>query len=204
MNQLSPSEVINEALDLMKKIHSSDSSGHDVFHVQRVYQMAMNLASYYDVDIEVVALASILHDLDDPKISENTHFVDRFLKNALISENQKESIQEIIQNMSFSKQKEGALVQSLEGKIVQDADRLDAIGAIGIARCFAYGGSKHRPMYLGDNDDNSSLAHFYQKLLKLEDLMNLEESRIIAHTRTKLMKDFLSHFHEEFDLGKLE
>ena len=203
MNHLSPSKVINDALELMRKIHTSDASGHVVFHVQRVYQMAMNLASYYEVDIEVVALASILHDLDDPKISENTHDVDRFLENAMILDNQKESIKEIIQNMSFSKQKEGAMVQSLEGKIVQDADRLDAIGAIGIARCFAYGGSKHRPMYLGDNDDNSSLAHFYQKLLKLEDLMNLEESRIIAHERTQLMKDFLSHFHEEFNIGHI-
>ncbi|MGD9910615.1 MAG: HD domain-containing protein, partial [Candidatus Izemoplasmatales bacterium] len=175
--------------------------GHDMFHVQRVYQMALQLASFYEVDNEVVALASILHDLDDPKISENTHFVSRFLSSADLDSGKKTMIQDIINNMSFSKQKEGAMIECLEGKIVQDADRLDAIGAIGIARCFAYGGAKHRAIYLGDNDDSSSLAHFYQKLLKLEDLMNLEESRMIAHERTKLMKEFLTHFHEDFNLG---
>lgn len=194
-------KIITEALELMRKIHASDATGHDMFHVQRVYQMALQLASFYEVDNEVVALASILHDLDDPKISENTHFVSRFLSSADLDSGKKTMIQDIINNMSFSKQKEGAMIECLEGKIVQDADRLDAIGAIGIARCFAYGGAKHRAIYLGDNDDSSSLAHFYQKLLKLEDLMNLEESRMIAHERTKLMKEFLTHFHEDFNLG---
>lgn len=191
-------EIIQKALDFMKEIHAKDTTGHDHFHVLRVYKMALELALNYQVDMLVVSLASILHDLDDPKISRDSSHTKTFLDQIDIPLEQKQLILEIIKNMSFSKQKDGAEVESLEGKIVQDADRLDAIGAIGIARAFAYGGSKNRPIFVGDKDDESSIAHFYQKLLKLEDLMNLSESREIAHERTLFMKEFLKQFFQEF------
>jgi uncharacterized protein len=105
---------------------------------------------------------------------------------------------DIIANMSFSSYKKGKFLDTLEGKIVQDADRLDALGAVGIARCFAYSGKTERMIYDYSIDDDSAIAHFYQKLFTLDSLMNTVEARSIAEKRIEFMKDYLREFFKEW------
>ncbi len=190
-------EIMDLAISYVKGYLDNESSGHDSEHVFRVYRTAMDLAKKYDANLFVVGLTALLHDLDDPKISEvGSHRASDFLKKYNIEEY--DWILGIIQSMSFSSHKEGKKVSTLEGEIVQDADRLDALGAIGISRCFAYSGFKNRPLYKGDKDDNSAIAHFYQKLFLLPELMNTEEARIIAKKRVEFMKEYLNEFYREW------
>lgn len=189
--------IIKAAKEYVFKILGNDSSGHDYYHSLRVYNTALKIAKNYDVNTFVIALAAILHDVDDYKISKNTSNAKDFLdKHGLFS---KDRIQHIIDNMSFSAQQKGKTLDTLEGKIVQDADRLDAIGAVGIARCFTYSGYKNKPMYKGRRDDDSSISHFYQKLFKLPELMNTFEAKEIALKRVKFMNEFLDNFYEEWN-----
>lgn len=189
--------IVRKAIDYVKDHLKSDSSGHDHHHAMRVYQMAMKLGLNHDVDDSVVALAALLHDLDDPKISAGTERAITFLKQ--YCPDRLDAVMHVIDNMSFNRQKKGHTVESLEGKIVQDADRLDALGAIGIARVFAYSGATGRPLFLGDKDDESAVAHFYQKLFKLPELMNTEEAMAIALGRVSYMKDYLERFYAEWE-----
>lgn len=191
--------VLDEAEELVKKHLKTDVSGHDYFHVKRVVDLAEEIALKEHCDLFIVKLAAWLHDLDDPKLNEeNQHYAERFLHQKGLSKESIDHILEIISKMSYTKQMAGHNLTSLEGKVVQDADRLDAIGAIGIARCFAYGGSKKRPIYLGDRDDESSLAHFYQKLIRLPLYLNTLTAKELAKPRMKLMEDFLTEFHNEW------
>jgi len=171
-------KVIAAAYEYVFKFVQNEGTGHDIHHAMRVLETSMRLAENYDVDIQIIALAALLHDLDDYKVSEGTNRARQFLtKNCPQKEIQ---IMEIIDTMSFSSHKLGKKVVSIEGQIVQDADRLDALGAIGIARCFAYSGKTSRPLYNNVTNDNSAIAHFYEKLLDLEKLMNTDKARIIA------------------------
>ncbi|MCK7485110.1 MAG: phosphohydrolase [Bacillus subtilis] len=147
----------------------------------------------------------MLHDVDDPKlvvsVDQSKSRAQAFLQSEGVDEALIRHVIDILRTMSYSAYLNGARVATIEGEIVQDADRLDAIGAIGIARAFAYGGSKRRPIYLGDNDDESSIAHFYQKLVKLVPLINLRKAKRIARKRMRLMKRFLRAFHKDFAVG---
>lgn len=191
------SQMIETAKEYVLDILGKDSSGHDYYHAIRVYNTSLKLAENYSVNTYVLSLAALLHDVDDPKISENTHHAKNFLEKHQIIE--KELVLEIIKNMSFTAHNAGKSVSSIEGKIVQDADRLEALGAIGIARCFTYSGYKNRAMYKGQKDDDSAIAHFYQKLFKLPDLMNTEEAKAIALERVQFMNDFLKNFYHEWE-----
>lgn len=192
-------QQIEHAKQYMFQVLSSDVSGHDDFHVLRVYNLALQLAKGKDVNLFVLSMATLLHDLDDYKIAgSNSNRVMSYLESQNIKE--KHEIKEIIDHMSFTSYKQGKTVSTLEGQIVQDADRLDALGAIGIARCFAYSGVKNRPLYKNDKDDDSSIAHFYQKLLKLPELMNTSEAKLLAETRVHFMKLYLKNFFEEWEL----
>jgi len=189
--------IVEAAKEYVYQLLGNDSSGHDYYHSIRVYNTALKIAKNYSVKTFVLALAAILHDLDDYKISENTNHVKEFLdKHGLL---EKSEIQDIINNMSFSAHLKGKTVNTIEGKIVQDADRLDALGAVGIARCFTYSGYKNRPMYKGQKDDDSSISHFYQKLFKLPELMNTTEAQEIALERVKFMNEFLKNFYNEWE-----
>lgn len=181
------------------KLHAShETTGHDFHHAIRVYNMAIYLSIGKDVDDDVIALAALLHDLDDPKIAkENSSLALDFL-NDNVHEGLKNQVMEIIENMSFSSYKKGKFLNTLEGKIVQDADRLDALGAIGIARCFAYSGKTNRMIYDYSIEDDSAIGHFYQKLFTLDSLMNTSEARIIAENRIEFMKDYLREFFKEW------
>jgi uncharacterized protein len=190
-------KIIESAKKLLYQIQGNDSSGHDFYHSIRVYNTALKIAKNYDVNIFEVALAAILHDVDDYKISKNTNHAENFLEKHDLPV--KTKVQEIINNMSYTAHQAGKTIDTIEGKIVQDADRLDALGAIGIARCFTYSGFKNRPMYKGKRDDDSSISHFYQKLFKLPELMNTTEAREIALERVEFMNEFLKNFYNEWE-----
>jgi len=191
-------KLILKALTYVKQHTKNESTGHDYHHAVRVYKVAVRLAANKEVDMQVIALAALLHDLDDYKVIDTPSFKAKNFLEKHTSSEVKDQVMAIIDNMSFSAYKEGRTVETLEGKIVQDADRLDALGAIGIARTFAYSGKKGRLLYDDSYDDDTAIAHFYQKLFKLDELMNLEETRIIAKNRIEFMKKFLEEFFREW------
>lgn len=198
--------LIDKTRAYVEAIMKDDTSGHDFYHVMRVYHTAKKLCEHTKADRLVVELAALLHDIDDPKLVAQTEKgvsrVELFLNAEKVHETVTRHVLDILRTMSYSSYLKGARVASIEGEIVQDADRLDAIGAIGIARAFAYGGSKRRPIYLFDDDDDSSIAHFYQKLLKLPPLMNTRKAKRIARRRVRLMKRFLKEFKRDFEAGR--
>lgn len=184
--------LVNNAIEFVKEFFKNDSSGHDCYHSLRVYELAKRIAEKENADIELTSIIALLHDVDDCKLvgEEGKSFKNTkcFLQSNRINEDRINLICNEISKISFKGTGENT-PDTLEGKIAQDADRLDALGAIGIARTFAYGGSRNRAMYLPQKHENyksSSVAHFYDKLLKLSDLMNTEEAKHIAIQRTLL------------------
>lgn len=199
---ISEQKYISQTKKFVEKWMTHEFSGHDFYHVMRVYETALYLAKDEDVDEFIIQMAALLHDVDDPKLKKphvKIKNVPDFLNSIKLSQDYINKITDIIDNMSYSAHLRGQKVTSLEGKIVQDADRLDAIGAIGIGRAFAYGGHKNRMMYQNDMDDDSTIAHFYQKLLKLPKLMNTPKAKQLAKAKMKTMKSFLKAFHTEFN-----
>ena len=184
----------------VKSILNSETTGHDYFHSIRVMNNALFISKNYNVNLEIIKVAAITHDLIDEKITNNIALsltnLRKQLVNALYNFTDIKKIIEIIQTISYSK---GKIPTSLEGKIVQDADRLDALGAVGIARTFAYGGKNNRMIYNQDKDDKTdSLSHFHDKLLKLSLLMNTKEGKNIAKKRTEYMLNYLDVFDAEW------
>jgi len=171
---------------------AKDTSGHDAEHVLRVYKNAMLIAGNEpECDVQLVALAALLHDADDHKLfaTKDNANARRFLKKEGVPQDIADKICEIINSVSFSKN-QGKCPDTLEGMIVQDADRLDAIGAIGIARTFAYGGAHGRAM-------SDSVQHFHDKLLKLKDLMNTDTGKQLAAERHAFLEMFLTEYEKE-------
>lgn len=208
--------MINNAIEYIKEIFSGDSSGHDYYHTIRVYKLATEIAKQENADIKIVQLAALLHDADDAKISPKTHptkknAVDFMLANK-VDTKLIDVVCKIIDEVSFSGA-DSVVPGTIEGKCVQDADRLDAIGAIGIARTFAYGGSRGRVIYdpeikpkMGMSKEeyqrkqgSTSINHFYEKLLLLKDMMNTTAARAIAEHRQKVMEKFLEEFKAEWE-----
>ena len=190
--------LIDTTISYIKALFAGSSDGHDLDHSLRVYKNALAIASNYpEVDMDLISLASLLHDVDDHKLfkTENNSNARTFLKNQNVPEETIEEIVKIINSVSFSKNK-GKTPETLEAKIVQDADRLDAMGAIGIARTFAYGGKKGRSL-----DD--SVQHFHDKLLLLRDTLNTDEAREMAEQRHEFMVKFLEELSEE-SLGSID
>jgi len=191
----------------------NEGSGHDWWHIHRVRNVALKLAGNEGGNKFIIEMAALLHDLDDWKLNGNSRIskTTQWLDDLGISNSEKTEILEIIEQVSFK----GAGVENnailLEAKIVQDADRLDAIGAIGIARTFAYGGSKGRLIYHPEiepelhNDFEEykkntapTINHFYEKLLLLKNLLNTDSAREMAKKRHQFMKDFLAQFYDEW------
>ncbi len=217
MNQ---QEIIQRTADYIKREFQNDSSGHDWWHIHRVWRNAFAICQGEKVDAFVVQLAALLHDLDDWKFNESKdespHRARAWLESCDLDPHIIEQVCEIILHISFK----GAAVEngmgSLEGKIVQDADRLDAIGAIGIARAFAYGGYRNRPIYDPDsplqmhasfeeyrNSRSATVNHFYEKLLLLKDLMNTATAKRIAEGRHEVMLRYLDQFMNEWEGGDI-
>ncbi|OOM71078.1 putative hydrolase [Clostridium puniceum] len=208
-------DLLEKTLSYIKNRFQNDYSGHDYYHSVRVYNLSTSICKKENGNLEIIQLAALLHDVDDYKLFDGNvstySNAEDFLKNNKISDVKIEFICNIIASISF-KGTDSQVPESLEGKIVQDADRLDAIGAIGIARTFAYGGNKNRPMHIPNKKprDNmnfeeystlngTTINHFYEKLLNLKALMNTEAAKKIAESRHKYMENFLSEFYEEWD-----
>lgn len=203
--------IIEQAERFVQEAHSSDGSGHDWWHIHRVRNTALALARKEQADLFICELAALLHDVADEKLNPSKEagltklrgWLDRHVADeSVISE-----VMEIISTMSYNGGKNPPM-STLAGQIVQDADRLDAIGAIGIARTFAYGGSKARSMHEPGRDfsqidyrsaENTSIHHFYEKLLKLKDLMNTKHAKDLAEARHEFMLRFLEQFYREWD-----
>lgn len=181
------------------KLFQHDETGHDFYHMQRVARLAKEIALYENADSFICELAAWVHDVGDRKLFENPAVViaemNDFLASIQISQANIDLVNEIIKNISFSK---GNVPSSLEGKIVQDADRLDAIGAIGIARTFAYGGAKGQLIHHNDRKD-TSIQHFHDKLLKLRDGIHTEKAKQIALERHRFMEEYLEQFYREWE-----
>lgn len=194
--------MIKKAMDFARNVFAGDASGHDFDHTLRVYHMATHLAIEEGADLQIVQLAALLHDVDDRKLSPETYEgklrAVNFLKENGLENEKIQEIIDIISRISFSAQLPPP--ESIEGKCVRDADRLDAIGAIGIARTFAYGGSRGRRMHDPEGvDKNSSIQHFYDKLLRLKDTIQTPAGRRMAEERDRFMRQFLEQFYGEWD-----
>lgn len=192
--------MIEQVKEFVKSKLEFEPSGHDYLHALRVYENAIQLL-VPEVDETVVLVTALIHDLYDYKLDKefvsSTEEIEYFLKSVGVTKRQILHIFEIIDSMSFSK---GTVPNTFEGKIVQDSDRLDALGAIGIARTFSYGGKHHRLIYDPNTVDGvDSVSHFYQKLFLLEDLMNTSLGKKVAHQRTEFMRDFISQMYHEIN-----
>ena len=194
--------MINKAMEFARCVFSGDASGHDFDHTLRVFHTATRLAEEEGADVQIVQLAALLHDVDDRKLSPETCEgklrAVAFLKEQGVPAEKIQWIVDIISRISFSAHLEPP--ESIEGKCVQDADRLDAIGAIGIARTFAFGGSRGRRLHDPERlDPNASVQHFYDKLLLLKETMHTATGRRLAEQRDQYMRDFLQQFYGEWD-----
>ena len=194
--------MINKAMNFARDIFAGEASGHDFDHTLRVFHMATRLAQEEGADLQTVQLAALLHDVDDRKLSPETYEgklrAVAFLQENGVGKEQIEMITDIISRISFSAHM--APPESIEGKCVQDADRLDAMGAIGIARTFAFGGSRGRRLHDPERiDANASIQHFYDKLLLLKEGMHTATGRRLAGERDTYMRRFLEQFYAEWD-----
>ena len=192
------SNIVEDAIKYIKQLFDENSDGHDANHSIRVYNTAVRLAEHYpDADRLVIELAAILHDVDDYKLfnTENNANAREFLISKNVSSERIDRICDVINSVSFSKNKDSR-PDSIEGCIVQDADRLDAMGAVGVARTFAYGGRHGRSI-------EESREHFYDKLLRLKDMINTPEAEKIAEERHKVLEEYIKELEMELDLRNI-
>jgi uncharacterized protein len=215
------SPIINSTISFVKQELKDAEGGHDWFHTERVYKNTLLIAKTEPVDRLVVSLAALLHDIADPKFNNGDETVgpkkaSEFLLANDVDSQIIEHVTKIIENMSFKNSFDlDTSFTSKEMEVVQDADRLDAIGAIGIARCFNYGGFKNRSLYNPDiqpnlnmtkaeykNSDAPTINHFYEKLLILKNQMNTKTGRKLAEKRHNYMEGFLKQFYAECE-GKM-
>lgn len=208
-------DLIQETKKYIKGIFENNADGHDAYHSIRVYELAQKIAAAEHADPITVALAALLHDVDDVKLSPGTFSEKSRAKAFMQSQNLPQGLMDrvlgIIGEVSFAGS-DSVTPSSIEGKCVQDADRLDAMGAVGIARAFAFGGSRVRPIYNPDvkplgkmngeayrNHKSTTINHFYEKLLLLKDMMNTAAAREMAEERDLYMRAFLSEFFAEWN-----
>ena len=209
--------LLDKTILFVKEKLENAEGGHDWFHIERVYKNSLLIAKEEDCDITVVQLGALLHDIADSKFHDGDETVGpktarTFLESQNVSQETIAHVINIIENISFKGGNFEKKFNSKELEIVQDADRLDAIGAIGIARCFNYGGFINRPLYNPaippklnmskeeyKNSEAPTLNHFYEKLLLLKDKMNTPTGKKIALARHQYMENFLSQFYAEWE-----
>jgi uncharacterized protein len=214
MNQTA---IISHIVSHLKKEFSEDSSGHDWFHIERVWKLAKQIAKKENANLFIVEVSALLHDIADHKFVKNDKIeaekrILSLLSSFNIATEDLESIIFIVQNCSFKGGIDENKITTLEGKIVQDADKLDAIGAIGIARTFAFGGKfgsilydpeippiNHKSVASYQNNRTHTINHFYEKLLLLKNLMHTQTAKKIAEQRHQFMLTFLNQFYDEWE-----
>lgn len=208
--------LIENTVQFVKEKLQGAEAGHDWFHIERVWKLSKKIANTKAANQEVVELAALLHDIADPKFHDGDESLaltvsKDFLQSQNVSDEVTSQVLFIIQNISFKNREEVPDILPIELQIVQDADRLDAIGAIGIARTFNYGGFKNNRMYDPEipprigmskeeykKSNGTTINHFYEKLLLLKDLMHTEKAKEIATKRHLLMLNFLDEFYREW------
>ncbi len=211
--------LIADTAAFVKEKLKGAEAGHDWYHIERVWKLSVKIAGNEPCNREVVELAALLHDISDPKFHNGDETVALkvsrdFLESRGASEDIITQVLFIIKNISFKNRSEMPEMLPLELKIVQDADRLDAIGAIGIARTFNFGGFKNNPMYDPEikpdlamskekykKSNGTTINHFYEKLLLLKDLMNTEPGKKMAEERHRFMLTFLDQFYKEWNVS---
>src|SRR6056297_2881126 len=217
---MTDAELVEETITFVKETLQAAEGGHDWFHVQRVFNNTINLAKTEKVDLLVVSLGALLHDIADAKFHNGNETVGpkmakAFLESLGVRKKTINHVVKIIKHISFKNSLQGGSKKkfdSLELQVVQDADRLDAIGAIGIARAFNYGGYKNRAMHDPDIPPNLKMSkseykksegptinHFYEKLLLLKDKMNTKTGKELAEKRHQFMLDYLKQFYKEWN-----
>jgi uncharacterized protein len=218
---MTQNEIIQKTVEFIKQEFGGDSSGHDWWHIYRVWKSAIAIGEREKADLFIVQLAALLHDLDDWKFNDSADETPRRAKAWMeacgIDSQINQAVCEIIMHISYKGAQVENKMKSLEGFIVQDADRLDAIGAIGIGRAFAYGSYKNRPMYDPEaenqmhtsfeqykNSKSATINHFYEKLLLLKDMMNTATAKKMAEQRHEIMLRFLDQFMTEWEGKDLE
>lgn len=211
-------ELIQQTFAFVKNIHQRDFSGHDFEHIKRVWRNCqLILTEEKNAERFIVEMALLLHDVDDYKLGDNTEQGYTYLKQCNLDESIIQRILTIIDSIGFSKTGYNPQFSDIETKIVYDADKLDAMGAFGIARAFAYGGAKSRPLFIADrlppqdldleayvanakSGDNHTVIHFFEKLLRLPDLMQTRVGKALAQTRKATMINFLRALFAEQEL----
>jgi len=209
--------IISQTITFVKQQLKGDATGHDWWHVHRVWHMALILAEQEGADLFVVQLATLLHDIADWKFhagddKKGEVIARQWLESLGLEEKVISHVCQIVSDISFKGAGVATHMKTIEGKVVQDADRLDAIGAIGIARAFAYGGYKKREMYNPEiepllhqsfeqykNSEGTTVNHFHEKLLLLKNRMNTQSALQIAEERHQFMEVFLDEFLKECD-----
>lgn len=209
--------IIQETADFIADEFAEGGGGHDWFHVDRVRRMTMRIGEAEGCDLFIAEMAALLHDLDDYKISGSHSNVPEkarmWLNKMRVDLVSALAILQVIGEVSFKGAEVETPVSTLESAVVQDADRLDAIGAIGIARTFSYGGYKNRLIYDPEvlpemyddfssyrNNDSPTINHFYEKLLLLKDRMNTPSAKLMAEYRHRFMENYLQQFFDEWDI----
>ncbi len=211
--------IIEKTAEFVRQRLEDAEGGHDWWHIYRVWQTAKTIAATESVNMDVVELAALLHDIADAKFHDGDEEIGprtagEFLSGEGVDPETVIHVQQIIRRMSFKNSLEKQVFSSPEMEVVQDADRLDAIGAIGIARAFSYGGYKQRKLYDPDvppavhltkeaykNSTAPTINHFYEKLLLLKDGMNTATGKLMALQRHRFMETFLKQFYEEWNGG---
>ena len=211
-------EVIEKTATYIKSKQTSDSSGHDWWHTYRVWQLAKKIAVKEEANLFVVELAALLHDIADYKLHGGDEEIGprlarEWLEKLSVETSVIKHVTSIISTSSFKGANAKNQIATIEGQCVQDADRLDAIGAIGIARCFAFGGAKGNVIYdpsipvkidMSEEEykkaDHTQINHFYEKLLLLKDRLNTKTAKKIAEERHNVMERYLEQFLKEWNL----
>ncbi|MFN2395665.1 MAG: HD domain-containing protein [Bacteroidales bacterium] len=209
--------IIKKTEDFVKKELSDAESGHDWWHIWRVWKLSVKIAQSEQVDLFVVELGALLHDIADSKFHDGNETLGpqktlSFLESLGVDEFVIDHVVKIVANISFSAGKEKQSFRSKELDIVQDADRLDALGAVGIARAFNYGGFKNREIFNPDIKPNLNMTkeeykrnnaptinHFYEKLLLLKDKMNTDTGKKMAIQRHEFLEKYLEQFYQEWE-----
>ncbi|WP_296685114.1 HD domain-containing protein [Flavobacterium sp.] len=214
---MNTTNLIDKTIRFVKETLAQAEGGHDWFHIERVYKNALLIAASENCDLEIVQLSALLHDIAESKFHDGDESIGpktarTFLESENVVATTIDHVIAIIENISFKGGKVERKFSSIELDIVQDADRLDAIGAIGIARTFNYGGFKNRALYNPEivpnlsmtkeeykNNEAPTINHFYEKLLLLKDKMNTQTGKQIAQERHRYMEDFLERFYAEWE-----
>lgn len=204
--------ILEEVKQKVIERFSTDTSGHDHFHIQRVVNLSKHIAKIEGADVWSCEMIAWLHEMDDYKLSEGDGNCEQLLRELEFPEELILRFTESCDEISFKGNRVNSTPKSLETKVVQDADRLDAIGAIGVARTFAYGGKKGQSIYHPNilpkthesfeeykNAETTTINHFYEKLLLLKDLMNTTEGKRIAEKRHAYLKEYLDRFLSEWN-----